>query len=204
MQAAILANVALIVDGVRSKRAHVNERVKQVTAALTFHDIPATLVQRVVDSIEYYASQHYGAQDREIMEVFPERYLYLALYPVKLVRAGGTAARLGPYEIRSRRTGVCRLRTDIASAVLGEVYPAIGIFLGCSRAMSRQLAERWTMMIAPPNEPVLVTGAQSALRAAPAARKHWEYSSLCLCKHCRLTGDRDVSSGARGVCGKNQ
>lgn len=64
-------------DGIQSKRAHVNERVKQVTAALTFHDIPAVLVQRVVDSIEYYASQHYGTQDREIMEVFPERYLEL-------------------------------------------------------------------------------------------------------------------------------
>jgi hypothetical protein len=75
MQAAILANVALIADGVQSKQAHVKERVKQVTAALTFHDIPSQLIQRVVDSIEYYASQNYGTQDREIMEVFPERYL---------------------------------------------------------------------------------------------------------------------------------
>lgn len=74
IQAAILANVALIIDAIQSKRANVNERVKQVTAALNFHDIPTPLVQRVVDSIEYYACQHYGAEDREIMEVFPDRY----------------------------------------------------------------------------------------------------------------------------------
>jgi hypothetical protein len=74
MQAAILANVALIADGIKSKQAHATERVKQVTAALTFHNIPTRLIQRVVDSIEYYSSQNYGAQDREIMEAFPERY----------------------------------------------------------------------------------------------------------------------------------
>lgn len=75
MQAAILANVALIVETLQSKHAHVRERVRLVTAALKFHDIPGPLVQRVVDSIEYYASQCYGAQHREAMDNFPEQYV---------------------------------------------------------------------------------------------------------------------------------
>lgn len=70
----------------------------------------------------------------------------------------------------------CRLRTDTACAVVGEVYPPIGIFTGCSRALARALAIRWTMMIAPPNEPVLMTGTcncqQSVVHTMQAALRH--------------------------------
>jgi hypothetical protein len=59
---------------------------------------------------------------------------------------------------------MCRLQADIASAVIQDVFPAISIFVSCSQALTRELALRWNMIIAPPNESIVLTGAQPASR----------------------------------------
>eukprot|EP00892_Ulva_mutabilis_P000659 jgi/Ulvmu1/10594/UM065_0048.1 len=124
LQAAILANVAVAVESLQAKHTLIATRIRQFMAGLKFHDIPAPLTSRVLDSIEYYASQRYGVQDQDTLQVFPHR-----------------------------------LQVDIAHDVLSTVQPCVSIFEGCSHALLRELSLRWAMMITPPSEHVLVSGA---------------------------------------------
>lgn len=73
LQAAILANVAVAVESLQAKHTQISARIRQVMAGLKFHDIPAPLISRVLDSIEYYACQRYGMQDQDTLAVFPYR-----------------------------------------------------------------------------------------------------------------------------------
>lgn len=73
MQAAILANVAVAVERLQAKHTQISARIRQVMVALKFHDIPAALTNRVLNSIEYYSSQRYGLQDVDTVQQFSHR-----------------------------------------------------------------------------------------------------------------------------------
>lgn len=73
LQAAILANVAVAVENLQDKHTQISARTRQVLAALKFHDIPTPLTNRVLNSIEYYASQRFGMQDIDTVQKLPYR-----------------------------------------------------------------------------------------------------------------------------------
>lgn len=77
MQAAILANVAVAVEALQAKHTQIAARIRQVTGAFRFHDIPVQLTSRVLNSIEYYASQRYGMQDLDTVRKLPHRLVTL-------------------------------------------------------------------------------------------------------------------------------
>jgi hypothetical protein len=73
-QAAVLANVALALQALQNRSATLAERLKKMGAVLRFHSVPPALQQRITDSVEYYWSQRYGVQDRELLALLPPRY----------------------------------------------------------------------------------------------------------------------------------
>lgn len=52
-----------------------------------------------------------------------------------------------------------RVRNDVATAIVEDVYPAIEPLAACSPALKAALASKWTMAVAPPDETVLAAGA---------------------------------------------
>ena len=73
-QAFILANVAMAMNEFGLAAAFVNDRVKAVVQALAFYNVPRSLQERVVDSVQYYWAQHEGVNDEGLLPLLPERW----------------------------------------------------------------------------------------------------------------------------------
>lgn len=79
---------------------------------------------------------------------------------VKLVRKclHGHTSFPSVFLLSAKRSHLCRVQAEIASAIVGEVHPAIAIFVPCPAALKNALAPHWVMRTTPPDEHVLVTG----------------------------------------------
>ena len=175
----MLANVALALQALQDRSAALAERLKKMGAVLRFHGVPTSLQQRITDSIEYYWSQRYGMQDRELLELLPPRcaahtsasvgklrIIIIIILPwetpsqTQAIFESSKMHAISGRSIDVAVVDVCSVQTEVASKIVGNAYPAIGTLHDCSDALKAALASKWVMTITPPDEIVLTCGTQ--------------------------------------------